>query len=97
MKIIDFAPSFWFLLSDQNNFFMDVNCNYSSIGFSRLIKLNESEIITFQKKGTEYLNSLANDVQFYAFTKYNERNISGEIEKVVYETILKFNQENNFS
>ena len=92
MKVIDYEPQFWFFLTDGNDYFIDINCSYSFIGFSRLIKLNQEEKNEYKQKGKEYLNLLANDIQYYALSKYKERNIIGELEKQIQNAIIEFNK-----
>ena len=94
MRVIDFEAQFWFFLTNEDNFFIDVNCSNSFVGFGRLIKLNELEISHYKLNGKNYLNQLANDIQYYALTKYSERNIVGEIDKQVHQTIMKFTSDN---
>jgi len=90
MTVKDFEPHFWFFIQNDNDYYLNVNCSYSAFGFSRLIKLSESETDGYNNGGKAYLNSLADDVQYHALTKYNERHIRGAIEKLVSEAILKF-------
>lgn len=93
MEVIEFEPKFWYFLKNENDHYIDVNCSYSFVGFGRLIKLSESEIIEYKKEGKKYLNELADEIQYHALSKYNERNITGGIEKETYKAIMKFNEE----
>ncbi len=92
MKVVDFEPQIWFLLADKEEYFLDVNCSHSAFGFSRLIKLNDSEIIEFKNKGKAFIHQFANDIQYYALTKYTTRHISDETSQLVHEAIMQFNE-----
>jgi len=80
MEVIEHEPKAWFLIKDENNFFIDVNCNYSFVGFARLIELNENRIAEYLKYGKTYLNELSNNIQHYTLLHYNDRNVN-EIRK----------------
>ncbi|MBJ6118200.1 hypothetical protein JAO76_08360 [Pontibacter sp. BT310] len=69
MKVIDFEPQFWFLLQQNNSYFLDVNCSYSAFGYNRFIELNNSELVDYKEKGKLYLNDLGRDIQYYGLDK----------------------------
>lgn len=95
MKIIEFERKGWFFLREENNFYIDVNCSHSFVGFGMLIKLDNPEITEYQNIGRIYLNCLANDIQNFALSKYKERNIlESDIYRIVHETIIKFLESN---
>lgn len=92
MKVIDIEPQSWFFLTNGTDYFIDVNCNHSFVGFSLLIKLDKAETDVYQKKGKEFLNLLADDIQYYALSKYKERNIVvDELKDRTHKAILEFN------
>jgi hypothetical protein len=95
MEVIDFEAQSWFLLKAENDYFLDVNCNYSAFGFSRLIKLTPFEKKEFNSKGRTSITTLANDVQYHATTKYAERHLTGEFEKSVQLAIQSYNKKKN--
>ena len=97
MTVKDFEPHFWFFIQNENDYYLDVNCSYSAFGFTRLIKLTATEIEDYNNYGKTFLNSLANDIQYHALTKYLERNITGTIASLTTKAILKFNEQNNFN
>ena len=94
MKVIENEPRFWFLLSHNDDFYIDVNCNVSAFGFSMLVKLNNEELTQFKSNGREYINSLAENIQYYSQSKYKNRHTLGEIGKLVHEVIMEFNNQN---
>lgn len=93
MKIIDFASKSWFFLNDEQDYYIDVNCSYSYLGFNMLIKLSHSEADEYKNHGKVYLHSLAQDIQQYALSKYNERNTKGTIERLANEAVITFLEE----
>jgi hypothetical protein len=94
MKIIDFESKSWFFLSHEDNYYIDVNCNYSFVGFTMLIQLNNSEVVEYQNHGKNYLNSLAKNIQYYALSTFKDRNIKGDVERLVNDAIIQFLEEN---
>jgi len=95
MEVIDFEPQFWFLLRKDNDYFIDVNCSYSFVGYGRFIQLDASELKEYKKRGKPFLNDFANDIQYYGMSnKYTERHILGEINDLAYKSIMKFNEDN---
>lgn len=95
MKVIDFEPQLWFLLRQGNDYFIDVNCSHSFVGYGRFIQLDASELKEYKKRGKLFLNDFASDIQYYGMNKkYTERHILGEINALAYKSILKFNEDN---
>lgn len=95
MEIIDFESKSWFFLSDKNDYYIDVNCSYSFVGFNMLIQLNNSELNEYLNFGKDYLNSLVKNIQQYALSHYNDRNVKGDIERLANEAIIKFLEESS--
>ncbi|RZK11638.1 MAG: hypothetical protein EOO46_06105 [Flavobacterium sp.] len=92
MKVIDFEPLFWFLLQNENDFYIDVNCSYSFIGYTRFIKLNDLEVEHYQSKGSIFLNEFAHDINYYGMNeKYLNRRTNGELENLGFIAIKAFN------
>ncbi|WP_299115372.1 hypothetical protein [uncultured Winogradskyella sp.] len=94
MKVINHETGFWFLLQEHHNYYLDVNCNYSFVGFNRTIKLNEIELEKFKINGLEYINELAKEVQYHAMTKYSRRHITGKNSKSIHRAIIIYNEQN---
>lgn len=90
MEIIDFESKIWFFLSYENNYYIDVNCNYSFVGFNMLIQLNQSELDEYKNHGRDYIDSIVKDIQQYALSKYEKRNIKGKIERLANEAVINF-------
>ena len=81
MKVIDEEKSSWFLFEEDGKLLFDVNCSYSFVGYDFMMFLNEEEIALYKEKGREYLNDLANAIDFSSpisktsTSKYKERYI----------------------
>ena len=95
MKIIDFESKSWFFLNNDKDYYIDVNCSYSFVGFNMLIQLNTSEFTEYQNCGRDYLNSLVKNIQQYALSNYNDRNTKGDIERLANEAIITFLEESS--
>jgi len=93
MKIIDFEDKAWFFLNGSDHYYIDVNCNYSFLGFNMLIHLSASEVNDYHNHGRDFLNSLAKDIQQYALSRYKDRNVKGDIERMANEAIIGFLEE----
>lgn len=92
MKVIEHQPGLWFLLSKEEHFYFDVYCNHSAMGFSRTIPLNKMEIEEYKLKGRIYLSELADDVQYFALSKYLARQLPQEISNRTDQAIIEFNK-----
>ncbi|MBV9868877.1 MAG: hypothetical protein JO316_26320 [Abitibacteriaceae bacterium] len=62
MRVIDHEPGAWFLLQDDNDYFLDVNCDRAMVSFSVTIKLNEAERQLYASEGRAYIVALADEV-----------------------------------
>lgn len=90
MKVIDEEKSSWFLFEEDGKLLFDVNCSHSFVGYDFMMFLNEEEIALYKEKGREYLNDLANAIDFsspisktstskykerYVYEQYSERSL----------------------
>jgi hypothetical protein len=81
MKIIDHESQFWFLAQEGIQLFLDVSCEYSFVGYSFLMLLNEDEIRGYKSEGRSYLSKLAEAINFScpiareSSSRFKERNI----------------------
>ena len=97
MKVIDFSPFEWYLLSWDDKFILNVNCSYSSFGTIVALELTPAESVSFIESGKPFIVQLASIINRESSvkeTKIFERRISKELKDIVTETILKFNKEN---
>ena len=89
MQLLDHEPHFWFLVDDGTDLILDVNCEHGAVGYSFTMTLDDAEKSNFSAKGREYLNDLAQLVQYSApgvrdsASPYRSRRLSSErIEQV---------------
>jgi|SRR5690554_5283186 hypothetical protein len=95
MKVVDEAKSSWFLFEEDGRLLFDVNCSHSFVGYDFMMFLNEEEIALYKEKGRDYLNELANSIDYsspiskssnskykdrYVYDQYSERSL-GAIDK----------------
>jgi len=79
MKVIDEERSSWFLFEEDGKLLFDVNCSHSFVGYNFMMFLNEEEVSLYKEKGREYLNELANAIDYSSPiskicpSKYKER------------------------
>ncbi len=64
MQVVDHEPQAWFLFKEGNALFLDINCNHGAVGYSVMIQLSAEEKSEYSQKGHDYLNSLAQSVQY---------------------------------
>jgi hypothetical protein len=82
LKVKDHIPAFWFLLTDDERWLFDVNCEHGAVGYSVLIELNEEERAQYATRGRSYLSALAEAINYSApgvrdsDSIYKERDIS---------------------
>ena len=63
MHVVDEGRDGWFLFKRDNLLLLDVDCNHSAVGYSRLIPLNEEEMAQYAQEGRPFLDRLARMVQ----------------------------------
>lgn len=84
MKVIEHEPQFWFLLQDGAQLLLDVSCEYSFVGYSFLMVLNEDEVSCYKNEGRGYLSKLAEAINFScpiaraSSSPYKQRNIQSQ-------------------
>lgn len=84
MTVIDHEPARWFLVRDNDRFYLDVNCSQSAVSYSFLLELNEGEINTYATEGHAFLSDLADKINNSAFgsalktSPYRERHTHSE-------------------
>lgn len=96
MKVIDHELHFWFSIQHKSSFLIDVNCSHSFFGSSMLIELDDVETAEYLIHGKQYLNDLANNIQYYALYTYNDRDKSNDkISESINEAIMTFKKVSN--
>ncbi len=62
MRVLEHQPNAWFLLEDDCELILDVNCNHSFISYSFSMALNQSEHDQYAEAGVVYLTRLADSI-----------------------------------
>ena len=62
MQVIDHQPAAWFFLQDGSDYFLDVCCGRSAVGFSVTIQLSEEERALYASLGHAYIEKLADQI-----------------------------------
>jgi len=93
MKVISHGPSFYFLVQDGDNYYLDVNCTVRFAGFCITFELNQDEIAQFKNRGESHIKELAEKVNRLANT-YQARQLNETIKKQVNDTIMEWNNAN---
>ncbi|VAW71476.1 hypothetical protein MNBD_GAMMA12-3802 [hydrothermal vent metagenome] len=84
MKVIDQAKNFWYLFEEGGGFLLDVNCSHNFVSYDFMLFLDEKEIELYNNNGNEYLNELANQINYLSpisklrNSKYKARNVHDE-------------------
>jgi hypothetical protein len=73
MEVVDEEPYGWFLLSEGNALFLDVNCEHGAVGYSVLVELDQYELALYRTEGHTYLNRLAQRIHESAPGVINSR------------------------
>jgi hypothetical protein len=93
MEVVSYGPSFYFLIKDDENYYLDVNCTVRFAGFCMTFELNEEEIALYKKRGESFINELAEKVNRLSNT-YQARQLGEEKEKKVNDAIMEWNNAN---
>ena len=78
VEIVANEPSAWFLLHDDGQHYLDVNCSQAFVSFSLLLRLDDEETAQWRAHGTAYLDRLAGDVQYHS-DRYVPRDLTPEL------------------
>ena len=92
MEVVDHEPHCWFLLRDGDDYFLDVNCGISAVGFSVLVKLGDSEKRAIVQTGHGAGEELAAAIQ-NSPSRYFDRNLASSHEAAVNEAIARWQKD----
>lgn len=87
MRVLLGEPAGWYLLEDDGELFLDVNCNQSAVGFDITVRLDPAERAAFAERGRAFAAGLAEQIA-YSPRAYMARNVSGPPEDRVHEAIM---------
>lgn len=96
MKVIDHSPRFWFLLREDDNYFLDVSCSSSFVGYDFTIQLNDKEKENYSNGGSAYIAQLAKDIQYSSpgsidsKSEFRDRRVDQENKEKVRDAIMRW-------
>jgi hypothetical protein len=64
MEVIGHCKAFWYLLMDNNKYFLDVNSGSSFVGYSIAFELFDDEVRNYLEVGEEFITELAYKVNY---------------------------------
>ena len=78
MKVIEHLTQVYFMLENNGDYYLDVNCNQGLCEFSVFLQLNESELTRYKERGTVELEALAVSI-INAPDAMNDRKINDRV------------------
>jgi hypothetical protein len=96
MKVLDYREGLWFLLEQQQEFYLDVNCTLGHDSYSWTIKLDSENLDDYRAKGKKSLDNLANAIDssrpLYSESIFHSQQINENILAEINVAIISFNQ-----
>ena len=89
MVVVDHQPHEWFLLQDRQGFVLDVNCGWSAVGFSVVLRLTDEEAGLMKTQGREAAAGLARSVQ-HSPSAFAHRSGGPSLERATYAAIVRW-------
>jgi hypothetical protein len=74
MKVVAYGPQVWFLLQDQNGYYLLTRCAQSAAEFELLVKLSPDEYKEFHACGRLYIEYLAARINYWS-REYASRSV----------------------
>ena len=92
MRVLLGEPAGWYLLEDNGELYLDVNCNQSAVGFDITVRLDPAERAAFAERGRAFAAGLAGQIA-YSPRAYWPRNITGPRQDQIHEAIMSHQRE----
>jgi hypothetical protein len=92
MKVVNQVRDSWFLLTDGQEYYLDVHCSLAHSRFSLLINLTEGDYMEYKTKGLPLIQAIAERVQ-RSPTSYYGQNQSVHVQKSVVAAIMAWNRQ----
>jgi len=89
-------PAGWYLLEDNGELYLDVNCNQSAVGFDITVRLDPAERAAFAERGRAFAAGLAEQIAYSPRT-YWPRNVTGPPQDQIGEAIMTHQRETGTS
>ncbi|MEB1529712.1 hypothetical protein [Xanthomonas sp. WHRI 7945] len=92
LSVLDHAPHDWYLLRSAEDYFLDVNCSASWLGYSLLIRLDAAERANVMAGGRGACDTLAERVRDTASPSH-PRDLSGDYGEAVRDAIARWRKD----
>ncbi len=89
MRVLLSQPAGWYLLEDNGELYLDVNCNQSAVGFGITIRLDPAGQAAFAERGRAFAAGLAEQIAYSPRT-YWPQNITGPLQDKIDEAIMAY-------
>ena len=76
MDVIAHRPHAWFLMEDEGDLYLDINCDHGAVGFSMLLRLTPEEALEVRGGSDSAVDRLATRFQNQAIAVFLTRNLS---------------------
>ena len=91
MRVLLGEPAGWYLLEDNGELYLDVNCNQAAVGFGITVRLDPAERAAFAEQARPFASGLAEQIADSPRT-YWPRNITGPLTDQITKAILAHQQ-----
>lgn len=92
MKVVLSEPAAWYLLVEDGQQYLDINCAQSAVSFSILLRLDDAEQAELHGLGRVFLDYFAAKVCYWP-SRYQSRTITGALEARVSEAVAAWQHE----
>lgn len=92
LSVLDHAPHDWYLLRSAEDYFLDVNCSASWLGYSLLIRLDAAERAELLAGGRAACDALAERLRGTASPSH-PRDLSRDYGDAVHEAIARWRKD----
>ena len=92
MKVIEHKPLEWFLLQQGDDYYIDVNCSRSFVGFSVSVQLNSSEKMHYKNQGFSFIDSLGEAIAQKSEINHPRNIDNKELLDTIHEAIMEWNK-----
>jgi hypothetical protein len=77
VEVVEHQPGGWFLLTDGDHHYLDVNCSLPLVDTTILLRLDEDEDAELRALGRPFVESFAAKVNHWS-GRYRERHVGGD-------------------
>jgi hypothetical protein len=92
VRVLQGQPAGWYLLENDGELYLDVNCNQSAIGFGIMVRLDPAERAAFAERGRALAAELAEQIAYTPW-EYRSRSLTGPLLDQVHDAIMTYQRE----